>query len=80
MHHPYLVCILFGMPSLCLFTFLMFFILSVLPFVKPIFFHMKTDKRTSVTKAVSRLFLSMAISKQLNAAPYLRHRPWQLHR
>ena len=26
MHHPYLVCILFGMPSLHLFTFLMFFI------------------------------------------------------
>ena len=25
MHHPYLVCILFGMPSLHLFTFLMFF-------------------------------------------------------
>ena len=24
MHHPYLVCILFGMPSLHLFTFLMF--------------------------------------------------------
>ena len=26
MHHPYLVCILFGMPSLHLFTFLMFFL------------------------------------------------------
>ena len=26
MHHPYLVCILFGMPFLHLFTFLMFFI------------------------------------------------------
>ena len=26
MYHPYLVCILFGMPSLHLFTFLMFFI------------------------------------------------------
>ena len=26
MHHPYLVCIVFGMPSLHLFTFLMFFI------------------------------------------------------
>ena len=26
MHHPYLVCILFGMPSLHLFTFSMFFI------------------------------------------------------
>ena len=26
MHHPFLVCILFGMPSLHLFTFLMFFI------------------------------------------------------
>ena len=26
MHPPYLVCILFGMPSLHLFTFLMFFI------------------------------------------------------
>ena len=25
MHYPYLVCILFGMPSLHLFTFLMFF-------------------------------------------------------
>ena len=25
MHHPYLVCILFGMPSLHLLTFLMFF-------------------------------------------------------
>ena len=25
LHHPYLVCILFGMPSLHLFTFLMFF-------------------------------------------------------
>ena len=75
--------------NLCLFTFLMFFILSVLPFVKPIFFHLKTDNRTQtswlhdhpsvVTKAVSRrLFLSMAISKQLNAVPYLRHKPWQL--
>ena len=26
MHHPYLVCVLFGMPSLHPFTFLMFFI------------------------------------------------------
>ena len=28
MDHPYLVCILFGMPSLHLFTFLMFFLFS----------------------------------------------------
>jgi len=32
------------------------------------------------TKAASRLFLSTAISNQLNAAPYLRHKPWQLLR
>ena len=32
MHHPYLVCILFGMPSLHLFTFLMFFIFLFLYF------------------------------------------------
>ena len=30
MHHPYLVCILFGMPSLHLFTFLMFLFSCVL--------------------------------------------------
>ena len=30
MHHPYLVCILFGMPSLHLFTFLMFFYFLVI--------------------------------------------------
>ena len=32
----------------------------------------------SITKAAGRLFLSIAISKQLNAAPYLQHKPWQL--
>ena len=32
----------------------------------------------SITKAVGRLFHSRAISSQLNAAPYLRHKPWQL--
>ena len=32
MHHPYLVCTLFGMPSLHLFTFLMFFIFLFLHF------------------------------------------------
>ena len=32
----------------------------------------------SITKAVGRLFHSIAISSQLNAAPYLRHKPWQL--
>ena len=46
-----------------------------------IFFHMKTVLRQlhdhpSITKAASRLFLSNAISKQLNAAPYPRHKPW----
>ena len=30
MHHPYLVCILFGMPSLHLFTFSMFFISCIM--------------------------------------------------
>ena len=34
----------------------------------------------SITKAAGRLFLSIAISNQLNAAPYLRHKPWQLLR
>ena len=29
MHHPYLVCILFGIPSLHLFTFLMFHFFSI---------------------------------------------------
>ena len=29
-------------------------------------------------KAVARLFHSTAISSQLNAAPYLWHKPWQL--
>ena len=50
-----------------------------------IFFHMtETDNRTqatvdhpSITKAAGRLFLGIVISKQLNAAPYLRHKPWQ---
>ena len=49
-----------------------------------IFFHMKTDNCTqatvdhpSITKAAGRLFLSTVISKQLNAAPYLRHKPLQ---
>ena len=32
----------------------------------------------SITKAVGRLFLSIAISSQLNPAPYLRQKPWQL--
>ena len=32
MHHPYLVCILFDMPSLDLFTLLMFFIFLFLYF------------------------------------------------
>ena len=32
----------------------------------------------SITKAAGRLFLSIVISKQLNAARYLRHKPWQL--
>ena len=32
----------------------------------------------SITKAVGRLFHSIAISSQLNAAPYLRHKPLQL--
>ena len=32
----------------------------------------------SITKAVGRLFHSRAISSQLNTAPYLRHKPWQL--
>ena len=32
----------------------------------------------SITKAASRLFHRIAISKQLNAVPYLRHKPWQL--
>ena len=32
MHHPYLVCILFGMPSLHLFTFLMFFIFFIITY------------------------------------------------
>ena len=51
-----------------------------------IFFHMtETDNRTqttvdhlSITKAVGRLFLSVVVSKQLNAVPYLQHKPWQL--
>ena len=51
-----------------------------------IFFHMtETDNHTqatvdhpSITKAAGRLFLSIIISKQLNAVPYLRHKPWQL--
>ena len=30
MHHPYLVCILFDMPSLHLFTFVMFFFILLL--------------------------------------------------
>ena len=34
----------------------------------------------SITKAAGRLFHSIAISNQLNAAPYLRHMPWQLLR
>ena len=33
---------------------------------------------SSITKAVSRLFLSIAISKQLNAASYLLYKPWPL--
>ena len=48
------------------------------------FLHMKTDAvlrqlhdHPSITKAVG-IFLSMVLSKQLNAAPYLRHKPWQL--
>ena len=53
-------------------------------------FLMKTDNRTaqatavhdhpSITKAAGRLFLSIVISKQLNAAPYLRHKSQQLLR
>ena len=46
---------------------------------------MKTNNHTqatarppSITKAMSRIFLTIAISKQLNAVPYLRHKPWQL--
>ena len=34
----------------------------------------------SITKVAGRLFLSIVISKQLNAAPYLRHKPRQLLR
>ena len=30
-----------------------------------------------ITKGVARLFLSIAISSQLNPAPYLQHKPWQ---
>ena len=32
----------------------------------------------SISKAVSRVILSIAISKQPNAAPNLLHKPWQL--
>ena len=32
----------------------------------------------SITKAESRLFLSIATNNELNAALYLRHKPWQL--
>ena len=34
----------------------------------------------SNAKAVGRLFLSIAMSKQLNAVPYLWHKPWELLR
>ena len=98
MHHPYLVCMLFGMPSLHLFTFLMFLFSCFYTFLISVtatpnskkgillsFLHMKTDNcaqatadHPSITKAVGRLFLSIAISSQLNAAPYLRHKPCQL--
>ena len=30
------------------------------------------------TLAILRLWVGIAISSQLNAAPYLRHKPWQL--
>ena len=47
--------------------------------------HMKTDNCTQatvdhprITKAAGRLFLSIVISKQLNAEPNLWHKPWQL--
>ena len=44
------------------------------------FLSHKTDKQLHdhprVTKAASRLFLSIAISNQLNVVPYLQHKPW----
>ena len=46
-----------------------------------IFFHMKTGvlrqlhEHPSITKAEVRLFLSIATSNQLKAAPYLRRKP-----
>ena len=35
--------------------------------------------RLKLWVAVGRLFLSIVISEQLNAAPYLRHKPWQFN-
>ena len=91
--------VLFGMPSLHLFTFLMFFfnfLVTILFWsqlqldltLRRVFFWFSfTWKLTtvlrqlhdhpSITKAVGRLFLSIAISSQLNPAPYLQHKPWQ---
>ena len=62
-------------------------LLSVTPFVQLISFHITThngrlkklhDHPISITKAASRLFLNIAISKQLNPAPHLRHKLWPL--
>ena len=79
--HPYILlhflCFLYS----CFYTFL----ISVTTRLNSkkssllIFFHMKTDNclrqlhdHPSITEAAGRLFHSIAISNQLNAAPYLR--------
>ena len=43
-HHPYLVRILFGMPSLHLFTFLMFFKSLTIVHQQSLFQHIKNSK------------------------------------
>ena len=44
-----------------------------------IFFHMKlTTVYSDKCMSTPLLKLRVAISKQVNAAPYLRHKPWQL--
>ena len=61
MHHHYLVCIIFGMPSLHLFTFLMFFFLFSCFYT----FLISVTARPNSKKSILLIFFHMKLTTVL---------------